>query len=112
LELQRYAASGLTIGIVPVDTPLKTFQVAFADGKYVALLEVVNQSPIYIDARLTTPQGLEEGWSEVEVPPRDNLAGEYMFETDEGIYKLVVTMWKHGTEEQEPSVWSQLNAKS
>ena len=87
-------ASGLAIGIVPVDTAIKTYEIRFADGEHIAIIEVINQNPIYIDARLTTDKGREEHWSLFEVPPRSNLAGEYLFDIDTGVFKLNVVEWK------------------
>lgn len=83
LQLQ---ATRMMVGVVPENMPVYTYKKEF--GPYVAIIEVVNSAPLYIDSRLV--QASNENEVVYEVQPRDNLLGVYEYVTDSGVYTLRV----------------------
>jgi len=83
LQLQ---ALKIAVGVTPIGSPLYSYEILFPEKEAKALIEVINDAPLYVDARLTSIHNNDEVYFEVE--PRQNLLGDYEFVHMSEVYSV------------------------
>lgn len=84
LQIEQQRLAGLLLGVVPAGSPAYTYSEDFGD--YTAIVDVINSSPLYVDARLV--QTADKRITVCDIHPRDRLLGRYEFEANGAVFVL------------------------
>lgn len=84
LLIEQQRSDGMLLGVVPVNTPAYSYTEDFGD--YTAVVDVINASPLYVDAKLV--QTADRRITVCDLHPRDRLLGVYEFEANGAVFVL------------------------